>query len=92
MVSWSQRRMNPGSSLNVFVGSPQLLRRLPDGPCLIIEADQQRLDQFRLQHPLEEHRFTVELIQGVVGTENADGLTWHRFNDPRFNGPWPLSD
>ncbi len=91
MVSWSQRRMNPGSSLNVFVGSPQLLRRLPDGPCLIIEADQQRLDQFRLQHPLEEHRFTIELIQGVVGTENADGLTWHCFNDTRFNGPWPLS-
>ena len=83
--------MNPGSSLNVFVGSPQLLRRLPDGPCLIIEADQQRLDQFRLQHLLEDHRFTVELIQGVVGTDNADGLTWHRFNDPRFNGPWPLS-
>ena len=83
--------MNPGSSLNVFVGSPQLLRRLPDGPCLIIEADQQRLDQFRLQHPLEEHRFTVELIQGVVGTENAGGLTWHCFNDTRFNGPWPLS-
>lgn len=83
--------MNPGSSLNVFVGSPQLLRRLPDGPCLIIEADQQRLDQFRLQHPLEEHRFTVELIQGVVGTDNADGLTWHCFNDTRFNGPWPLS-
>ena len=92
MVSWSPLRMNPAISVNVFVGSPQLLRRLPDGPCLIIEADQQRLDQFRLQHPLEEHRFTVELIQGVVGTDNADGLTWHRFNDPRFNGPWPLSD
>ena len=91
MVNRRQRRMNPGSSLNVFVGSPQLLRRLPDGPCLIIEADQQRLDQFRLQHPLEEHRFTVELIQGVVGTENAGGLTWHCFNDTRFNGPWPLS-
>ena len=92
MVSWSPLRMNPAISVNVFVGSPQLLRRLPDGPCLIIEADQQRLDQFRLQHPLEEHRFTVELIQGVVGTKNSDGLTWHRFNDPRFNGPWPLSD
>ena len=84
--------MNPGSNLNVFVGSPQLLRRLPDGPCLIIEADQQRLDQFRLQHPLEEHPFTVELIHGVVGKENAEELTWHCFNDARFNGPWPLSD
>ena len=92
MVGWSHRRMNPGSSLNVFVGSPQLLRRLPDGPCLIIEADQQCLDQFRLQLPLEEHPFTVELIHGFVGTENAEELTWHRFNDARFNGPWPLSD
>ena len=84
--------MNPAISVNVFVGSPQLLRRLPDGPCLIIDADQQRLDQFRLQHPLEEHPFTVELIHGVVGTENAEELTWHCFNDARFNGPWPLSD
>ena len=92
MVSWSPLRMNPAISVNVFVGSPQLLRRLPDGPCLIIDADQQRLDQFRLQHPLEEHPFTVELIHGVVGTENAEELTWHRFNDARFNGPWPLSD
>ncbi len=83
--------MNPGISLNVFVGSPLLLRRLPDGPCLIIDADQPRLDQFRCQLPLEQHQFTVELIQGVVATENADGLTWHRFNDARFNGPWPLS-
>ena len=92
MVSWSPLRMNPAISVNVFVGSPQLLRRLPDGPCLIIDADQQRLDQFRLQHPLEEHPFTVELIHGVVGKENAEELTWHCFNDARFNGPWPLSD
>ena len=92
MVSWSPLPMNPAISVNVFVGSPQLLRRLPDGPCLIIDADQQRLDQFRLQHPLEEHPFTVELIHGVVGTENAEELTWHCFNDARFNGPWPLSD
>ena len=84
--------MNPAISVNVFVGSPQLLRRLPDGPCLIIDADQQCLDQFRLQHPLEEHPFTVELIHGVVGKENAEELTWHCFNDARFNGPWPLSD
>ena len=92
MVSWSPLRMNPAISVNVFVGSPQLLRRLPDGPCLIIDADQQRLDQFRLPHPLEEHPFTVELIHGVVGKENAEELTWHCFNDARFNGPWPLSD
>ena len=91
MVRRSHQRMNPAISVNVFVGSPQLLRRLPDGPCLIIDVDQQRLNQFRLQHPLEEHPYTVELIQGVVATENADGLTWHRFNDTRFNGPWPLS-
>ncbi len=84
--------MNPGISLNVFVGSPQLLRRFPDGPCLIIDADQQRLDQCRLQHPLEQHPFAIELIQGVVATENTDGLTWHRFTDSRFNGPWPLSE
>ena len=92
MVSWSPLRMNPAISVNVFVGSPQLLRRLPDGPCLIIDADQQCLDQFRLQHPLKEHPFTVELIHGFVGTENAEELTWHHFNDARFNGPWPLSD
>ena len=84
--------MNPGISLNVFVGSPQLLRLFPDGPCLIIDADQHRLDQFRLQHPLEQHPFAIELLQGVVATENVDGLTWHRFNDARFNGPWPLSE
>ena len=92
MVSRSHRRMNPGISLNVFVGSPQLLRHFPNGPCLIIDADQQRLDQFRLQHPRERHPFAVELIQGVVASEKADGLTWHRFTDPRFNGPWPLSE
>ncbi len=84
--------MNPGISLNVFVGSPQLLRHFPDGPCLIIDADQQRLDQFRLQHPLQRHDFAIELMQGVVATENADGLTWHRFTDARFDGPWPLSE
>ena len=92
MVSRSHRRMNPGISLNVFVGSPQLLRRFPTGPCLIIDADQHRLDQFRLQHPLEQHPFAIELHQGVVAIENAAGLTWHRFTDSRFNGPWPLSE
>ena len=84
--------MKTGTSLNVFVGSPQFLRRFPDGPCLIIDADQPRLDQFRLQHPVEQHPFAIELLQGVVATENVDGLTWHRFNDARFNGPWPLSE
>lgn len=91
MVCRRHRRMSPGISLNVFVGVPQLLRQLPDGPCLVIDADQQRLDQFRLQHPVERHGFAVELIQGVVAPENNEGLTWYRFSDARFNGPWPLS-
>ena len=83
--------MSPGISLNVFVGAPQLLHQFPAGPCLIIDADQQRLDQFRHQAPLGCHGFAIELIQGVVAPENTDGLTWHRFSDARFNGPWPLS-
>ena len=55
--------MNSEPCLNVFVGCPPLLRKLPEGPCLILDADQAALDVFQQQNLVQEHS-NVEALAG----------------------------
>jgi len=83
--------MNSEPCLNVFVGCPPLLRVLPEGPCLILDADQAALDLFQQQNLFQEHSSAVVLQSVVLAGSDDDAVTWRRFSDSRFNGVWDRS-
>ena len=83
--------MDSEQCLNVFVGCPPPLRMLPKGPCLIIDADQDVLDAFEKQYPIQDHAHSVIFQSKVLAGPDVDGLIWRRFNDSRFNGVWDLN-
>ena len=84
--------MDSEHCLNVFVGCPPLLGKLPAGPCLILDAEQAALDAFAFQQQqlLQEHTKAV-VLQSVVLAGSDDDVIWRRFSDSRFNGVWDLS-
>ena len=85
--------MNSEPCLNVFAGCPPLLRTLPKGPCLILDADQSALDAFASEHQplLQEHSNAVVLQSVVLAGPDDDVVIWRHFSDSRFNGVWDLS-
>lgn len=83
--------MNSEPCLNVFVGCPPLLRKLPEGPCLILDADQAALDVFQQQNLVQEHSNAVVLQSVVLAGPDDDVVIWRRFSDSRFNGVWARS-
>ena len=83
--------MNSEPCLNVFVGCPPLLRQLPEGPCLILDADQAALDAVQQQNLVQEHSNAVVLQSVVLADSDDDAVIWHRFSDSRFNGVWDRS-
>ena len=83
--------MNSEPCLNVFVGCPALLRKLPEGPCLILDADQAALDVFQQQNLVQEHSNAVVLQSVVLAGPEDDAVIWRRFSDSRFNGVWNRS-
>ena len=78
--------------LSVVVGCPSFLRQLPSGPCLILDADRSSLENFCSEQALSEHPSPVAFQQVVLSDSRGEELTWRRFTDHRFNGPWKLSD
>lgn len=82
--------MDSEQCLNVFVGCPPLLRKLPDGPCLLLDADQDVLDAFQAQYPTKDHKDFVCLESKVLAAPDDGSVIWRRFSDSRFNGVWNL--
>ena len=78
--------------LSVVVGCPSFLRQLPSGPCLILDADSSSLENLGFGNQLSEHPWPVAFQQVVLSDSSRDKLSWRRFTDHRFNGPWEQSD
>jgi len=78
--------------LSVVVGCPSFLRQLPSGPCLILDADRSSLENFCTEHQLSEHPWPVDFQQVVLSDMSGEKLSWRRFSDHRFNGPWKSSN
>ena len=78
--------------LSVVVGCPLFLRQLPSGPCLILDADRSSLENLCSAHQLSEHPWPVAFQQVALSDVSGETLSWKRFSDNRFNGPWQPSD
>lgn len=78
--------------VNVFVGCPQLLGRLPDGPCLIVDADASFAERIHRQASVTMHDWPVSVVTAVLTAVPRESVEWHRFSDQRFNGPWTADE
>ena len=74
--------------LTVVVGAPAALGPWPaEGHLLVVEADLERGQQLKQQ--LGEHPKAVVCVE-VLAAQTGQAVDWHRFNDPRLNGPQAL--
>ena len=78
------------AKLSVLVGAPRLAAALPAGQVVVVEADIDRARALKLE--LQEiGAFDRVLIAAeVITADYGQPVLWHRFNDGRFDGPWPL--
>jgi hypothetical protein len=84
--------------MSVLVGCPASPTQLPDGPCLIVDAesiDQKDLiaQKFYCAHYPEPPVDNVVLLnQTVISEFDHQIIDWNIFSDSRFNGPSTLSE
>ena len=78
------------AKLSVLVGAPRLAAALPAGQVVVVEADIDRARALKLE--LQEiGAFDRVLIAAeVITADYGQPVLWHRFNDGRLDGPWPL--
>ena len=78
------------TKLSVLVGAPTMAASIPCGQVVVVEADIERAKTLK-QELQEIGTIDQILIVAEVLTANyCQPVLWHRFNDARFNGPWPL--
>ena len=81
---------------SVLVGCPALPTQLPQGPCLIIDAetiDKKELiaqGSFYTHYPELSADDIVLVNQTVISEYDHQIVEWHNFSDKRFNGPSQL--
>ena len=75
----SQSRMPSDSPINVFVGCPQVLGRLPDGPCLIIDADASLAESIHRQPSVTTHDWPISVVPAIPTAVHHETIDWHRF-------------
>ena len=84
--------------MSVLVGCPSSLTQLPDGPCLIIDAEsiqQEKLTSqecFFAHYPEISFDDLVLINKTVISEFDHQIIDWHTFSDNRFNGPSKLSE
>ena len=84
--------------MSVLVGCPASSTQLPDGPCLIVDAES--IDQKDLiaqkfycaDYPEPPVDNVVLLNQTVISEFDHQIIDWNIFSDSRFNGPSTLSE
>ena len=84
--------------MSVLVGCPASPTQLPDGPCLIVDAES--IDQKDLiaqkfycaDYPEPPVDNVVLLNQTVISEFDHQIIDWNIFSDSRFNGPSTLSE
>jgi hypothetical protein len=76
--------------LSVVVGAPAMASALPAGQVVVVEAEIGRARTLKQQ--LEELGAAdrVLVVAEVLTAEHGQAVLWHRFNDGRLDGPWPL--
>ena len=93
-----EAHMASSQCMSVLVGCPSSLTQLPDGPCLIIDAEliqQEKLTgrEFFFAHYPEISFDDLVLINKTVISEfDHQIIDWHTFSDKRFDGPSKLSE
>jgi hypothetical protein len=76
--------------LTVVVGAPAMASALPAGQGVVVEAEIGRARALK-RELLELGAADRVLVASEVLTANhGQAVLWHRFNDGRFDGPWPL--
>ena len=77
--------------LSVVVGCPLFLRQLPSGPCLILDSDSSTFENLCSEALPSEHPWPLTFQQVVLSDLSGENISWNRFSDRRFDGPWDLS-
>ena len=93
-----EAHMTSSLCLSVLVGCPASPTQLPEGPCLIIDAESIDKKELIAQesfcaHYRELSADSLELLnQTVISEFDHQIVEWHNFSDRRFNGPSQLSE
>ena len=98
MQNASEAHMTSSLCLSVLVGCPASPTQLPEGPCLIIDAESIDKKELIAQesfcaHYRELSANSLELLnQTVISEFDHQIVEWYNFSDRRFNGPFQLSE
>ncbi|QNJ16225.1 putative conserved secreted protein [Synechococcus sp. A18-40] len=90
--------MTSSLCLSVLVGCPASPTQLPEGPCLIINAESIDRKELIAQESFYAHYRELSaddivlLNQTVISEFDHQIVEWHSFSDRRFNGPSQLSE
>ena len=84
--------MDPENQLSVFAGCPHRLGQLPDGACLVLDAEEEVLEKFKQHYSYECQQQSIKFRQVVLSSRESDQGQWFCFTDARFNGFWPLKN
>jgi len=93
-----EAHMASSQCMSVLVGCPSSLTQLPDGPCLIIDAEsiqQEKLTSqecFFAHYPEISFDNLVLINKTVISEFDHQIIDWHTFSDKRFDGPSKLSE
>ena len=93
-----EAHMASSQCMSVLVGCPSSLTQLPDGPCLIIDAEsiqQEKLTSqecFFAHYPEISFDDLVLINKTVISEFDHQIIDWHTFSDKRFDGPSKLSE
>ena len=93
-----EAHMTSSLCLSVLVGCPASPTQLPEGPCLIINAESIDRKELIAQESFYAHYRelsaddVVLLNQTVISEFDHQIVEWHSFSDRRFNGPSQLSE
>ena len=77
--------------LSVVVGCPSFLRQLPSGPCLVLDSDTSTFENLFSEVDPSEHPWPLTFQRVVLSDLSGENISWNRFSDRRFDGPWDLS-
>ena len=98
MQNAPEAHMTSSLCLSVLVGCPASPTQLPEGPCLIIDAESIDKKELIAQESFYAHYRklsaddVVLLNQTVISEFDHQIVEWHNFSDRRFNGPSQLSE
>jgi len=77
--------------LSVVVGCPSFLRQLPSGPCLVLDSDTSTFEKLFSEVNPSDHPWPLTFQRVVLSDLSGEKISWNRFSDHRFDGPWDLS-